>query len=69
MGRQRRHYSEQTAHDIDMAVRAHLDAALDRALEILRGNRGALDTGAEALLTHETLTGDEIPRPTPVETL
>jgi cell division protease FtsH len=66
---QRRHYSEQTAHDIDVAVRAHLDAALDRALEILRGNRPALDEGAAALLAHETLTGDEIPRPTPVETL
>ena len=66
---QRRRYSEQTAHDIDMAVRAYLDAALERALEILRGNRAALDAGAEALLAHETLTGDEIPRPTPVETL
>ncbi len=66
---QRRRYSEQTAHDIDVAVRAHLDAALERAVEILRGNRAALDEGAQALLTHETLTGDEIPRPTPVETL
>lgn len=66
---QRRRYSEQTAHEIDQAVRAYLDAALDRALEILRGNRAVLDTGAEALLAHETLTGDEIPRPTPVETL
>ncbi len=56
-------------HGIDVAVRAHLDAALDRALEILRGNRAALDEGAAALLAHETLTGDEIPRPTPVETL
>jgi cell division protease FtsH len=66
---QRRRYSEQTAHEIDQAVRAYLDAALERALEILRGNRAALDTGAAALLAHETLTGDEIPRPTPVETL
>jgi cell division protease FtsH len=66
---QRRRYSEQTAHEIDVAVRNHLDTALERALEILRGNRAALDTGAEALLAHETLSGDEIPRPTPVETL
>jgi cell division protease FtsH len=66
---QRRHYSEQTAHEIDQAVRSHLDAALARALEILRGNRAALDQGAEALLTHETLSGDEIPRPSPIETL
>jgi cell division protease FtsH len=69
MGRQRRHYSEQTAHDIDVAVRTHLDAALERALEILRGNRVALDAGAEALLAHETLSGDDIPRPTPVKAL
>ena len=40
---QRRRYSEQTAHEIDMAVRAHLDAALERAVAILRGNRAALD--------------------------
>ncbi len=66
---QRRHYSEQTAHEIDRAVRTHLDAALARALEILRGNRAALDEGAGALLAHETLSGDEIPRPSPIETL
>ena len=65
---QRRRYSEQTAHEIDMAVRAHLDAALQRAVDILRGNRAALDKGAEALLARETLSGDEIPRPTRVET-
>ena len=66
---QHRRYSEQTAHEIDVAVRNHLDAALERAVEILRSNRTALDTGAEALLAHETLSGDEIPRPTPVHTL
>jgi cell division protease FtsH len=66
---QRRRYSEQTAHEIDVAVRAHLDAALERAVGILRSNRAALDAGAAALLAHETLSGDEIPQPTPVETL
>jgi cell division protease FtsH len=64
---QRRRYSEETAHDIDIAVRAHLDTALQRAVDILRGNRAALDQGAEALLAHETLSGDEIPRPVPAE--
>ena len=64
---QRRRYSEETAHDIDIAVRAHLDMALQRAVDILRGNRPALDQGAEALLARETLSGDEIPRPVPVE--
>jgi len=66
---QRRRYSEETAHEIDQAVRGHLDAALERALDILRANRPALDAGAEALLAHETLAGDEIPRPQPVETV
>jgi cell division protease FtsH len=60
---QRRRYSEETAHEIDTAVRAHLEAALKRALDILRASRAALDEGAAALLAHETLTGDEIPRP------
>ena len=64
---QRRRYSEETAREIDQAVRAHLDAALERALGILRANRAALDEGATALLAHETLSGDEIPRPQPVE--
>jgi cell division protease FtsH len=66
---QRRRYSEETAHAIDVAVRAHLDAALERALGILKANRKALDEGAAALLAHETLTGDEIPRPVVPATL
>jgi len=60
--RQRR-YSETTANEIDLAVRAHLDAALARAVGILTDNRASLDEGAAALLTHETLNADEIPRP------
>jgi cell division protease FtsH len=63
--RQRR-FSEETAHDIDVAVRAHMEAALKRAVAILRENRAVLEQGAAALLAHETLTGDEIPRPAPV---
>ncbi len=64
---QRRRYSEETAREIDQAVRAHLDGALGRALDILRANRAALDEGAAALLAHETLSGEEIPRPQPTE--
>jgi cell division protease FtsH len=60
---QRRRYSEETARAIDEAVRARLDTALKRALDILRASRAQLDEGAAALLAHETLTGDEIPRP------
>ncbi len=59
--RQRR-YSDQTAHEIDMAVRAHVEAARARAVGILRDNREALDEGAASLLAHETLSGDELPK-------
>ncbi len=60
-----RRYSETTARDIDDAVRALLKRALERALAILRANRPQLDSGAAELLAHETLSGEEIPRPKP----
>jgi cell division protease FtsH len=59
--RQRR-YSDETAHEIDLAVRTHVEAARSRAVGILRDNRAALDEGAAALLEHETLSGEELPR-------
>jgi cell division protease FtsH len=59
-----RRYSEETAHMIDETVRTILKLALERAIGILRANREALDIGAQALLSHEVLNGDEIPRPT-----
>jgi cell division protease FtsH len=59
---QQRRFSDQTAHDIDLAVRAYLERALSRALAILRENRAGLDEGAAALLAHETLSADELPR-------
>ena len=58
-----RRYSEETAHEIDLAVRQRLEAALKRAIAILEENRPELDAGAANLLAHETLTGAEIPRP------
>ncbi len=63
--RQRR-FSEETAREIDQAVKGYLEKGLQRAVGILRENRAALDEGAAALLAHETLTGSEIPRPKPV---
>jgi len=60
-----RGYSEETAHAIDDAVRALLEAAQTRAVAILTDNRTQLDQGAESLLAHETLNADEIPRPKP----
>ena len=59
---QQRRFSEQTAHEIDVAVRTRLQAALDRAIAILSDNREALDEGAASLLARETLTADELPK-------
>jgi cell division protease FtsH len=64
LGRPR--YSEETAHDIDTAVRSYLEAALNRALAILRENRSALEEGARTLLAQEVILGKDIPRPKPV---
>jgi cell division protease FtsH len=61
-----RRFSEETAREIDQAVKEYLERGLQRALNILQGNRSALEEGAAALLAHETLTGSEIPRPKPV---
>ncbi len=63
--RQRR-FSEETAREIDQAVKQYLEKGLQRAVNILKENRSALDEGAAALLAHETLSADEIPRPKPV---
>jgi cell division protease FtsH len=61
-----RRYSDETAHEIDQAVRGHVEAARARAYSILKDNRAALDEGAAALLAHETLSAEELPKVTPV---
>jgi cell division protease FtsH len=58
---QPRRFSDETAHEIDMAVRARMEGALAQAVGILQDNRSALDEGAESLLAHETLSADELP--------
>jgi cell division protease FtsH len=62
-----RRFSEATSREIDQAVRIRLEAALSRAIAILQENRAELDAGAASLLAHETLSGDEIPRPRRVQ--
>jgi cell division protease FtsH len=57
---QSREYSEETAKAIDNAVRSLVDRALDRAVSILKGNRGLLDRTAEELLKSETLNTPQI---------
>ena len=57
---QQRDYSEQTAHDVDEAVRALVDRALGQAMAILERNRDLLDATAVKLLKTETLNEPEI---------
>lgn len=65
LGSTPRKYSEETAREIDCAVRELTTDARERALGILQENRSQLEQGATALLARETLQGDEIPRPSP----
>jgi cell division protease FtsH len=53
-----REYSEDTAREIDAAVRDITRAAFDRAVGILKERRETLERGARELLAHETL-GEE----------
>ena len=60
-----RRFSEDTAREIDIAVRERIDKAYQRATEVLRQRRGELESLAKRLLEKETLTAEELPRPTP----
>ncbi len=56
-----REFSEETAREIDCAVRELIRAAYETALAVLRQNRSALEDGARLLLEKETLTREELP--------
>jgi cell division protease FtsH len=58
----RREFSEETAREIDCAVRALIDEAFERAVAILDAHRDLVTDAAQRLLEKETLTGDELPR-------
>jgi len=60
-GFQQRQFSEETAREIDCAVRGILDEAFSRATKILTRNRAALEKGAQDLLQKETLNATELP--------
>ena len=60
-----RRFSEDTAREIDVAVRERIDRTYQKALDILRGRRAELDRLAKVLLEKETLTAEELPAPTP----
>src|SRR5437764_3208362 len=55
-----REYSEETAREIDVAVRAIVDAAYEKALAILKRHRTALEAWAHKLLEKETLVEAEL---------
>ena len=57
---QQRDYSDETAHEIDRAVREIVDGAFDKAGAILSDKRATLDAGAAQLLEKETLTENEL---------
>lgn len=58
--------SEDTAREIDLAVRARVERAFKDALDILKSHREALDAGAKLLLEKETLTDEDFPEIRPV---
>ena len=57
-----REYSEETAREIDCAVRALVERAFERASAVLGEHRAMLDEGARQLLARETLTAEELGR-------
>ena len=55
-----REYSEETAREIDVAVRSIVDGTYQKALTILKRNRAALESWAQKLLDKETLAEAEL---------
>ncbi len=60
-----RRFSEETAREIDLAVRERIEKVYKKTLAVLRERRGDLESLAAKLLEKETLTADELPKPTP----
>jgi cell division protease FtsH len=55
-----REYSEETAREIDVAVRTIVDGTYQKALSILKRHRAALESWAQRLLDKETLAEAEL---------
>ncbi|KZM51651.1 ATP-dependent zinc metalloprotease FtsH [Labrenzia sp. OB1] len=58
--------SEETQREIDLAIKARVEAAFTHAKELLNGRRKELDEGAQLLLDRETLTDRDFPPIRPV---
>jgi cell division protease FtsH len=59
-GFNKRDFSEETAREIDCAVRELVNGALKKATNILKNNRDVLERGAKMLLEQETLAETEL---------
>ena len=57
----RHDYAEQTAREVDLAVRDLVNRAFERAVAILETHRDVVAESAARLLEKETLSGDELP--------
>jgi cell division protease FtsH len=55
-----REYSEETAREVDCAIRHIVESAFSRAVEVLETNRALLERAARLLLEKETLTEIEL---------
>jgi cell division protease FtsH len=62
VGMKERAYSEDTAREIDCAVRTLIEQAREKASGILESHRDKLEEGARRLLEKETLLASELPR-------
>src|ERR1700742_1235677 len=62
-----REYSEETAREVDCAVRKIVEQAFKRAVDVLTANRDRLEAAARLLLEKETLTESELTRFRPTE--
>jgi cell division protease FtsH len=58
-----RRFSQDTAREIDLAVRERIEQVYQRTLDILRGRRDEMEVLAKKLLVQETLVEHELPRP------
>ncbi len=61
-----RRYSEETAREIDIAVRDELDRAYQNAKAIVQRRRDEIERLAQILLEKETLTASDLPPPVPL---
>lgn len=60
-------YSEQTAREVDLCIRALLDEAYARAKSLLQAHRADLEAGARLLMEKESLTPEDFPALLPMK--